>query len=201
MKQFRELRVSLTRFLVFPLTGALVSGCGGGGSGTAEVTVLKAGDLNGKYLCTGGPYSFGFLAAGKCTDNQIIQGTCQRTVSIVSEKYFDYDGAIGSSLLLNFGVIQGPDRQAYYYGKTSLGDRLVYERYLLVLREGSKTGVAVKPGSITPTSGVEYSLDTSRNLVVTSYNPKPLPSGLTYSKESGGPGDIEVTEKMCSRIQ
>lgn len=184
----------------------LLVGCGGGGGdsgtnngGTAGTVSIKAGDLDGTYTCTGGPYSFLFLASGKCTDNQILQDTCQRSVSITGDKYIDYPGASSVTLNFNTGVIQGPDTKPYYYGKTTIGDRLIYERYLPVLRPGFKLGTAVRSASITETSGAEYSLDGSKNLQLTLYAPKPLPAGLTYSTASGGPGEIEITNKICTR--
>jgi hypothetical protein len=185
-----------------------LAACGGGGEGdsgavtspgTAGVKTLNSGDLDGTFTCIGGSYSLAFLITGRCTDNQIIQGTCSRTVTISGDKYFDYAGATSISLTLNTGVIQGPGTKAYYYGKTSFGDRLIYERYLPVLREGARIGVAIKTGSVYDTSGTEYSLDGSKNLLITSYEPKSLPANLTYSSESGGPGQISTTTNTCNR--
>jgi hypothetical protein len=193
------------KFVLAATAVATLVACGGGGGGddgaaTAGTISLKASDLDGKYACVGGPTSFLFLTTGACTDNQILQGTCTRTVTITNDKYFDFVGATASSLNLNTGVIQGPDKKAYYYGRTNFADRLIYERYLPVLRSGSKVGVAVVSGSILDTSGSEYSLDGNKNLLVTTYGPKSLPRDLTYSSQSGGPGEIEVTTRTCNRI-
>jgi hypothetical protein len=184
---------------------ALIAGCGGGDGngapGTAGVTTLKAGDLDGSFTCVGGPYSFSFLTTGLCTDNQILQDTCTRKVTISGLKYFDYPGTTGSTLTLNTGITQGPDTKPYYFGKTNFGDRLIYERYIPVLRAGTKIGVAVNADAISSTSGTEYSLDGNGDLLVSFYDPKALPRDLTYSKESGGPGQIEVTTHTCRRVK
>jgi len=204
----KMIKLNGTKFAMLVLATVFISACGGGGSGsgnsgssggTAGVISLKAGALDGKFNCVGGTYSLGFIIKGTCTDNQLIQGTCARTVTITADKYYDYPGATASALLLDVGIIQGPDTKPYYYGKTTFGDRLVYERYLPVLRPGTKIGVAITAFSVYDTSGTEYSLDGSKNLVVTSYSPKSLPTNLTYTSASGGPGQIESTTNTCIR--
>jgi hypothetical protein len=201
MKKIYKISFLISLSVLFAACGGGGGSSSGGETGTAGVTALKTGDMNGSFTCVGGSYSLDFIISGACTDNQLIQGTCTRTVTISGDNYYGYAGATASVLLLNMGVIQGPDTKPYYYGKTFWGDKLVYERYVPVLRAGAKIGVAVKSGSIYDTSGTEYSLDGNKNLLVTSYAPKPLPANLTYSKESGGPGQIEATTQTCNRAK
>ena len=186
----------------------ILTACGGGGSGsdkqtmlgTAGNTELAVGALDGTWACVGGPLTIGQILNGNYTDNQILQGTYTTKITFAGNKYFGYSGATASNVDYNMGVAQGPNTTPYYYNKTSYGDKLIYERYVPVLRQSTKIGVATLTGQISGTSANEYSLDGNGKLLVTSYSPTPLPSNLTYSSASGGPGEMGTTYTTCNKV-
>ncbi len=102
------------KFVLAATAVATLVACGGGGGGddgaaTAGTISLKASDLDGKYACVGGPTSFLFLTTGACTDNQILQGTCTRTVTITNDKYFDFVGATAYNATKSWGSIEADE--------------------------------------------------------------------------------------------
>lgn len=190
----------------------LLAACGGGdggtsnGSGVTSVqgtagnTQLAAGALDGKWACVGGPLTLGQLINGNFTDNQIIQKTYTTNITFLGLQYFSFTGAIASALSYNTGVIKGAATEAYYYGKVSLADKLIYQRYLPVLSQGPKIGVATLAAEVSKIERHEFSLDANGKLLISYYAPTPLPDNLTYSAASGGPGEIGVTTTTCSKI-
>jgi len=123
------------------------------------------------------------------------------TIKLADEQYFAYSGATAQKLSYNTGIIQGPATAAYSHGKTSIGDRLIYERYYPVFGLGSKIGrAALLISASNPPSGEEFSLNAEGKLLISYYSTKSLPMNLTYSSESGGSGEIEVTQTVCSKV-
>ncbi len=196
---------------IFALLLVGLSGCGGGGGGgestnqasaqgTAGITQLAAGALDGKWACVGGPLTFGQIINGNYTSNQILQRTYTTNITFSGLQYSAYTGATFSTLKYNTGIIKGPLTAPYYYGKTSLADKLIYERYLPVLSQSPKIGAATLVGGVSTTEGQEFSLDGNGKLLISYYSPTPLPDGLTYSSASGGPGEIGITSTTCNKV-
>jgi len=196
----------LMKLIVGLCVANMLVACGGGGndkqtiSGTAGNTQLAVGALDGTWACVGGPLTSGQILNGNYTDNQILQGTYTTKITFSGNKYFGYSGATASNVDYNMGVFQGPNTAPYYYNKTSYGDKLIYERYVPVLRQSTKIGVATLTGQVSGTSANEYSLDGNGKLLVTSYSPTPLPSNLTYSSASGGLGEMGTTYTTCNKV-